>query len=85
MEMFPPNKLAIAHEEHLHNRITLILRHRDNIPIFHALARNLLLLRHLSDTVKQIPVLNRLLKLHRLGRRPHLFFQIFHDRLILSI
>ena len=51
MEMLSSDQLPVPHKKHLHHRVLVVPGHGDNIPVFHALAGDLLLLGHLLYTV----------------------------------
>ena len=50
-EMFPADHLSIPDKEYLHHSVRVVPRHGDHIPVFHAMARDLLLLGDLLHTV----------------------------------
>ena len=51
MKMVPANQLTLPDEEHLYHRVSLIPGHGHDVPVLHAAAGNLLLLRHLLHAV----------------------------------
>ena len=48
--MFPADQLAFPHKEHLDHCVGVVHRQRDDVPVLHTAAGNLLLLCHLFDT-----------------------------------
>ena len=51
MEMLSADQSSVPDKEYLYHHIPLILGHSDNIPVIHALARDLLLLGNLAHTL----------------------------------
>ena len=83
--MFPADHLSIPDKEYLHHSVRVVPRHGNHIPVFHAMARDLLLLGDLLHAVYELPVLDGLLVLHRVGGRHHLFLQHRQHRSVLSV
>ena len=70
--MISSDQFAFPDEEYLHHSIGFVLRHRDNVTVFHTAAGDFLLLGYFFYIFQQIPVFNGLFKIHGIGSIHHL-------------
>ena len=83
--MLAPDQAAVSDKEPLYNRILLVFCQGDHVFVFSVAVRDLLLLRHSQYAVSQIPVTDRLLKLHLLGGFFHLLLQFLQNAMIIPV
>ena len=83
--MIPSDHFSVADKENLYHRVPVITGECQNIPVLAVRVGDLLLLGDLSDTVQEIPVLDRFLEIQFLRRGIHLFLQHAQNRLIPAI
>ena len=83
--VLPADQLPVPHEKHLNHRLSVILIERDNILVLTNAVRDLLLLGNLFDTVEQIPVDGRRLKVQILRRSLHFCLQLLQNHIVIAV